>query len=69
MPKLGETITETLESIPRQWKAIQHVREKFTCRDREKISQPRRRYGLAGVATARTAVAIAKFWQKVVVSE
>ena len=30
--KLGETITETLESIPRKWKVIQHVREKFTCR-------------------------------------
>ena len=25
-------------SIPRQWKVIQHVREKFTCRDCEKIS-------------------------------
>ena len=38
--KLGETVTETLESIPRQWKVIQTVREKFTCRDCEKISQP-----------------------------
>src|ERR1700693_4450129 len=37
--KLGEDIPETLESIPRQWKVIQHVREKFTCRDCEKISQ------------------------------
>src|SRR5215469_10638740 len=37
--KMGETVTETLESIPRQWKVIQHVREKFTCRDCEKISQ------------------------------
>src|SRR6266566_3433460 len=37
--KLGETVTETLESIPRQWKVVQHVREKFTCRDCEKISQ------------------------------
>ena len=37
--KLGEDITETLESIPRQWKVIQHVREKFTCRDCERISQ------------------------------
>jgi transposase len=36
--KLGEDITETLEVIPRQWK-VQHVREKFTCRDCEKISQ------------------------------
>jgi transposase len=37
--KLGEDMTETLEVIPRQWKVIQHVREKFTCRDCEKISQ------------------------------
>jgi transposase len=37
--KLGKDITETLEVIPRQWKVIQHVREKFTCRDCEKISQ------------------------------
>jgi transposase len=37
--KLGEDVTETLESIPRQWKVIQHVREKFTCRDCERISQ------------------------------
>jgi transposase len=37
--KLGEDITETLEVVPRQWKVIQHVREKFTCRDCEKISQ------------------------------
>jgi hypothetical protein len=26
--------------VPRQWKVIQTVREKFTCRDRETISQP-----------------------------
>ncbi|SMH26386.1 IS66 family transposase [Mesorhizobium australicum] len=38
--KMGEDITETLEMIPRQWKVIQTVREKFTCRDCEKISQP-----------------------------
>jgi transposase len=37
--KLGEDITETLEVIPRQWKVIQHVREKYSCRDCEKISQ------------------------------
>src|SRR5450631_476810 len=36
---LGEDITETLEVIPKSWKVIQHVREKFTCRDCEKISQ------------------------------
>jgi transposase len=38
--KMGEDITESLEVIPRQWKVIQTVREKFTCRDCEKISQP-----------------------------
>ena len=39
LSKLGEDITETLEVIPKSWKVIQHVREKFTCRDCEKISQ------------------------------
>ena len=38
--KMGEDITETLDVIPRQWKVIQTVREKFTCRTCEKISQP-----------------------------
>src|ERR1700710_1042559 len=38
--KLGETITETLEVIPRQWKVIQTVREKFSCRTCESITQP-----------------------------
>ncbi len=38
--KLGEDITETLEVVPRQWKVIQTVREKFSCRDCEKITQP-----------------------------
>ncbi|MBN9890445.1 IS66 family transposase [Salipiger abyssi] len=37
--KMGEDITETLEVIPRQWKVNQTVREKFTCRICEKISQ------------------------------
>jgi transposase len=32
-------VTERLESVPRQWKMVQIVREKFTCRDCEKISQ------------------------------
>lgn len=38
--KMGEDITKTLEVIPRQWKVIQTVREKFTCRACEKITQP-----------------------------
>src|ERR1700683_1398592 len=37
--KLGEDVTRTLESRPSQWKVIETVREKFTCRDCEKISQ------------------------------
>jgi len=37
--KLGEDVTRTLETIPRQWKVIETVREKFTYRDCEKISQ------------------------------
>src|ERR1700723_2360536 len=37
--KLGEDVTRTLESIPRQWKVVETVREKFSCRDCEKISQ------------------------------
>jgi transposase len=37
--KLGEDVTRTLESQPRQWKVIETVREKFTCRDCEKITQ------------------------------
>jgi transposase len=37
---LGEDITETLEVIPRQWKVIQTVRERFSCRECETITQP-----------------------------
>lgn len=40
LSKLGEDITETLEVVPRQWKVIQTVREKFSCRECEKITQP-----------------------------
>ncbi len=38
--KVGEDVTETLELIPRQWKVVQHVREKMSCRDCESITQP-----------------------------
>ena len=37
--KLGEIVTETLEHVPEQWKVLQHVREKFTCRACEKITE------------------------------
>ena len=40
LSKLGEDVTETLEVIPRSWKVIQTVREKFTCRGCETITQP-----------------------------
>jgi len=39
LSKLGEDVTETLEVVPRSWKVIQHVREKFSCRDCETIAQ------------------------------
>jgi transposase len=38
--KIGEDVTETLELVPRRWKVIQHVREKFSCRSCESITQP-----------------------------
>jgi transposase len=38
--KLGEDVTESLEVVPRHWKVIQHVREKFSCQVCESITQP-----------------------------
>ena len=40
LSKLGEDITETLEVIPRRWKVVQTVRERFACRACERITQP-----------------------------
>jgi len=37
--KIGEDVTEMLEHVPASWKVIQHVREKFSCRDCETIAQ------------------------------
>src|SRR6516162_8713539 len=37
---IGEDITETLDVVPRQWFVTEHVREKFSCRSCETISQP-----------------------------
>ena len=39
LAKLGEDVTETLEVIPRQFKVIQTVRERFACRACEAITQ------------------------------
>jgi transposase len=40
LSKLGEDVTETLEVVPCQWKVIQTVRERFSCRQCEAITQP-----------------------------
>jgi transposase len=40
LSKIGEDITETLDVVPRQWFVTEHVREKFSCRSCETISQP-----------------------------
>ena len=38
--KIGEHVTKTLDVVPRQWFVTEHVREKFSCRSCEKITQP-----------------------------
>jgi transposase len=40
LSKLGEDITETLEVEPIKWKVIQTVRERFSCRSCETVTQP-----------------------------
>jgi transposase len=40
LSKLGEDITETLEVEPIRWKVIQTVRERFSCRACETVTQP-----------------------------
>ena len=37
--KLGEVVSKTLECEPRRWKIIEHVREKFSCRECEGITE------------------------------
>jgi len=37
--KLGEVVSKTLECEPRRWKIVEHVREKFSCRDCEGITE------------------------------
>jgi transposase len=38
--KLGEEVSKTLECDPRRWKIVEHVREKFSCRDCDAITEP-----------------------------
>ena len=40
LSKIGEDVTKTLDVVPRQLFVTEHVREKFSCRACEKISQP-----------------------------
>ena len=40
LSKMGEDVTETLDVVPRQWFVTEHVREKFSCRSCETITQP-----------------------------
>lgn len=51
--KLGETVTETLEAVSRRLGVIQMIRERFTCRTCETITQRQRRFtrSHAGVPT------------------
>jgi len=37
--KLGEEVSKTLECDPRRWKIVEHVREKFTCRDCDSVTE------------------------------
>ena len=39
LAKLGEDVAETLEVVPRRWKVVQTVRERFACRACETITQ------------------------------
>ena len=49
LSKVGEAVTETLDVIPRRWFVRQTVREKFSCRDCEKISEPPAPIGLCPI--------------------
>src|ERR1700737_1712370 len=40
LSKIGEDVTKTLDVVPRKMFVTEHVREKFSCRACEKISQP-----------------------------
>src|SRR6201993_2782837 len=40
LSRIGEDVTETLDVVPRQWFVTEHVREKFSCRSCERITQP-----------------------------
>jgi len=43
LAKLGEDVTETLEVVPRQWKVVQHVREKTPAATARRSARRQRR--------------------------
>jgi transposase len=43
LAKLGEDVTETLEVVPRQWKVVQTIREKFSAGTARASARRRRR--------------------------
>ena len=58
LSKIGEDITETLDVVPRQWFVTEHVREKFSCRSCETITQPP-----APFHASRAALPARAFWR------
>jgi len=52
LSKLGEDITETLEVVPRQWKVVQTVREKFSCRSSVHLTGRPSRMAIQGMSTS-----------------
>jgi len=40
LSKIGEHVTQTLDAVPWQWFVTEHVREKFSCRTCEEITEP-----------------------------
>lgn len=64
LSKLGESVTLTLEEIPRRFKVIDTVREKFSCRNCEAITMPLNRPGrFQGYSRQswRTSIPISRF--------
>src|SRR5271168_3610934 len=53
--KLGEDVTRTLESVPRQWKVVETVREKFG--QHQPLNRQAERYALEGVPIALSTMA------------
>src|SRR5215467_2238919 len=56
LSKIGEDVTETLDVVSRRWFVTEHVREKFSCRSCETITQPPAPFhAIAGLCGAKPA--------------